>query len=520
LNRRSNAIFDIVGCILVFALLCLRTLMYQYTHIHQLGFVDDAFYYFVVAQHIAQDGMSTFDGITLTNGYHPLWMALLTLQLKIAGPSLLLTRCVEYLLGGTALVFALLCARLPNRILKIFFTVGFFAILSKTSFNGMETALFACCFSLFTFASDRHGKENLAGGVIDGILAVAVIASRIDAVLFVLPQLFFAAKSWRRRVVSLAIVGACGGVYACANQRYFGIAMPISGEVKSLGGLQANWTLFRFLGRSSELTAWLWFATGLLFLLALFLLRKPRPYVSRPVVAGFLAGYALFVIRLAFLSSWVIWPWYNYPLIIGYIACVPWLLVMLENGLRQRKVALKPAYAAAVIVLFVVVLAGLVKTFKSPQRFKLDELSAAGPDLPRDVVEALHGSRVAMGDRAGNFAYHYQGSVNQMEGLVNDVQYFRMLRDKKNARDLLCERGIRFVVAYERDLTDYKVHLVHTIRPELSQYAGPEIEVSREDQVARVADLSPARPGGGWPYLYVWRLRCEVKQGVTVGSAE
>src|SRR5512145_2884009 len=35
---------------------------------------DDAYYYFKVAQNIAEGHGSTFDGINLTNGYHPLWM--------------------------------------------------------------------------------------------------------------------------------------------------------------------------------------------------------------------------------------------------------------------------------------------------------------------------------------------------------------------------------------------------------------------------------------------------------------
>jgi len=38
---------------------------------------DDAYYYFVIARNLAYGLGSTFDGIAPTNGYHPLWMALL-----------------------------------------------------------------------------------------------------------------------------------------------------------------------------------------------------------------------------------------------------------------------------------------------------------------------------------------------------------------------------------------------------------------------------------------------------------
>ena len=37
---------------------------------------DDAYYYFKVAQNITEGYGSTFDGVNLSNGYHPLWMAI------------------------------------------------------------------------------------------------------------------------------------------------------------------------------------------------------------------------------------------------------------------------------------------------------------------------------------------------------------------------------------------------------------------------------------------------------------
>ena len=39
---------------------------------------DDSFYYFQIAYHLAEGKFSTFDGLTRTNGYHPLWLLLIT----------------------------------------------------------------------------------------------------------------------------------------------------------------------------------------------------------------------------------------------------------------------------------------------------------------------------------------------------------------------------------------------------------------------------------------------------------
>ena len=40
-------------------------------------FEDDAYFYFQIARNILVHGASSFDGLTLTNGYHPLWMGVL-----------------------------------------------------------------------------------------------------------------------------------------------------------------------------------------------------------------------------------------------------------------------------------------------------------------------------------------------------------------------------------------------------------------------------------------------------------
>jgi hypothetical protein len=180
----------------------------------------------------------------------------------------------------------------------------------------------------------------------------------------------------------------------------------------------------------------------------------------------------------------------------------------LHEGFHNRQVA-RQLIPATALGLFAILLLGLPKAF-SHRRPQIGAVvaPAASQDLPQAVARSIDGARVAMGDRAGSFAYHYPGSVNQLEGIMNDDQYFRTLRNKTDVKALLCERNVQFLVAYETDLPEYKMHLVHTIRPELSQYPAPGIPVFRDDQIARLPDLSPDRPAEGTTYLYVWKLRC------------
>ena len=50
-------------------------------------FIDDAFYYLLIARNFAQSGIPTFDGIHATNGFHPLWMLMLAAMYKAIGQS-------------------------------------------------------------------------------------------------------------------------------------------------------------------------------------------------------------------------------------------------------------------------------------------------------------------------------------------------------------------------------------------------------------------------------------------------
>ncbi len=86
-----------------------------------LGFVpDDAFYYFGVAEHVREGWWFSFDGLTRTNGFHPLWALVITPVLAVAGHQFayvlvagtiltalaiaVLARCSEHLWDGRVAV--------------------------------------------------------------------------------------------------------------------------------------------------------------------------------------------------------------------------------------------------------------------------------------------------------------------------------------------------------------------------------------------------------------------------------
>ncbi len=72
-------------------------------------FIDDAFYYLIIARNFAQTGVPTFDGMHATNGFHPLWMLLLAAMHRIVGPDADIFRQIlgAKVLEALALGFAL-----------------------------------------------------------------------------------------------------------------------------------------------------------------------------------------------------------------------------------------------------------------------------------------------------------------------------------------------------------------------------------------------------------------------------
>jgi hypothetical protein len=495
-------------CILVFAALCARQLLLQYLQQGQPFFVDDAYYYLLIARNWLTKGLSSFDGVRLTNGYHPLWMGILVLQYKLFSQSLLLTRCLEYLFGGIALAASLLVFRLRGLLTNLLFTIGFFLLLTRIALDGMETSIFACCFCLLVYSLTRSSDRPVWQGALDGIFVVLTIASRLDAAVFALPYVLLAAHSRARKTTALAITAVLGLIYMAVNHHYFGLAMPVSGEVKSLGGTQLNRPLLKILERPWQIQTALLYLILLAIPLGIALWPRTTSAMQRALIGAYIVGTICFTVRLLFFSSWIIWPWYGYPLLIGYVACVPVLLQMLAR--RFAGLRLSPFTIATITVLFVCAFGlSLWRSIRHRHAGKQDYF------VLNDEALAAYGGRlnnglVAMGDRAGNFAYIYGGGVEQIEGLANDREFLMLLRQRADIKPLLCQRGVQFVVTYAPDLGNYQTFDVDVIRPMLSQYTVPPIGVSRRDEVGNFSDLSrfDDKGGTGNSHLYIWKLSC------------
>jgi hypothetical protein len=56
---------------------------------------DDAFYYLQIARNLVATGRSTANGLSATNGYHPLWLAVMTAFAAVVPDRELLLRAAD-----------------------------------------------------------------------------------------------------------------------------------------------------------------------------------------------------------------------------------------------------------------------------------------------------------------------------------------------------------------------------------------------------------------------------------------
>lgn len=515
---------------------------------------DDAFYYFVIARNLARDGASTFDGLVLTNGYQPLWQAVLALQ-SLLTPSFAPVVFIECaaLFGATLLALREIGRSHPWMMcLAAALMAGL--LYYPLVLDGMESDLVFLASAAFLAALGASARSRESTGWLLAATAVAVVGARIDAAAFVVPALVMAPIPLRHKQRALALLAVCGAIYAGVNQLVFRTPLPVSGLAKSLGGFGRNHALLQQVAEAwtgtdeSTPRRFLAFVRGLpgqtvwiaAITLVLLLAQPDRRSFAGRLAAALLLGFALYAGRLLFFSSWRVWEWYAYPIFLFLLVDVPMIAVLLEEKsgrMRQAVAALAVAALIAASALYTwreALLAVVVLTaaWFVPLRPRLATMllglvlmGAAAIAMARtqprpnplialfskpvaDQVSAVtDGAAVAISDFAGAFAYFYDGPVSQLEGLVNDVGYLDAMRKREPIEPLLCARGVRFIVSFQKEIGDYSSFVYRPLRPFLTTFDGPQITVRREDEVAKIADASAYGVIDPTWRVYAWRLR-------------
>jgi hypothetical protein len=183
---------------------------------------DDTFYYLKIAANIAEGRGSVFSPGEPTNGYHPLWMAVLVTAHAILRPGRDAFLLVAMLLGAVlssaaAWIFRLVLLRHgfgePRSTAGMaFFLFSPWSVLLVLS--GLETALFYLLFFLYllVFRTSSGGEPRMLSMVVLGLCAGMLDLARTDSI--IITGIGYAIILFGRRPISRKLAGLAAALAA------------------------------------------------------------------------------------------------------------------------------------------------------------------------------------------------------------------------------------------------------------------------------------------------------------------
>lgn len=349
-------------------------------------FEDDAFFYLQIARNLALTGAVSFDGISATNGVHPLWLGVLASGAWLTHAAGLPVEAGLVLTAGLPLLgFAILCPPLI-----------FAAILAAVYLSGfgMEGVLGALLFTVLSLVAERGWRWSLA------LIALALVLCRIDF----LPPLSLLALWFtlgRRRLVLPLCIGMVAGIAAsfAANWAMAGEILSISaaqklGESVQIAGLEL---LQINLSTPGNLLRFAIYAAALTLLVTA---KRPRVVLTAPTFHLCLASFLALHANASALRDW----YFSVPVLTALAASA----LVITQGRRAWLFTL-------LCLLLPVAATGAQMTWwhQESQRYRsfLDGIERSGPPLM-----AYDGS--------GYIAFRlYPRAVINGDGLVNSSEF-------------------------------------------------------------------------------------------------
>jgi hypothetical protein len=418
---------------------------------------DDAYYYTVTASNFAATGKMTFDGYSVTNGYHPLWFWIQVLTYKLGMSRLSVTNqavvvlCMQYLIFGCTLggtMWWILRNRARTSVVSAAMLGLIVLIYPKHTsifLSGMETVLVLPLLILFLqFTWTARWKWA-------GVIGCVLVMSRLDTLVYVIAPVIVLTALLERSSVRLFVKRAfqVGGppllVTLALMLTYritFGHPLPIHGVCRSsFPAVHLQWhhltqpVSFAFSSGAPGLLASVNLPTALIALPVCGLLLFPKGTFSPPQRAAALWLVVLGMIQLASFILFQKWakpisPWYLAPLIVfsaGAIAAA-------ATHLAGRRAILWACLALAGLL---VVLSGI----REVRRTGLRRL----PSRLEQFVETRGRGAVWAATDCGNISFRTGARFVNLDGLINGFDYQAALRDGR-LKAYLEEADVRYLL--------------------------------------------------------------------------
>jgi len=423
---------------------------------------DDAYYYFAIARELARTGRASFDGETLTNGFHPLWLACVTaVQALGADPerSVHLALSLSALFGTAtcALVYAILRAVAAPRAAALAAAAAYAVhpYVVVESVNGLETALSVCALAVVAWTHvrilARDGAPSPRDGMRLGLALGFAMLARTDSVLVAPPVLLHlawrgrGARRWLPPAAAVALASLL--VLPWLAWSWLAVGSLAQDSARALSDLARSGYLAAH-GDALSVRA----ARGLELAREAFLVRVPRAYLAPwrgaelpalAVAAGLLAAMLALPVsparerarrRAALLAApalgiaatlldhaalrWWLREWYFAPMglvcALGLGLALAWLDEAFAAPAARPARARAALYAGAALLLLAALGPQRAQRWVEPSPRRLNQLIAAR----WLAAHAPPGARVGAWN-AGLLGYFSERTVVNLDGVVN-----------------------------------------------------------------------------------------------------
>jgi hypothetical protein len=425
-----------------------------------LRVVDDAGYYMNTAQNMALGHGMTFDGIHPTNGFHPLWLLMLVPLFLFHGTPETMVRLVVLLqillLSVAFLLLYRTQSRLFSRRAALLSGIGFLWLVFMQSVNGMESALFALLLvMLYAYGLKiSQGPISWERAALFGVILGLLLLSRLDMIFIPLAMLPFSisyVKDPATRSRALIVVTAAGAAttaivapYLLFNLMQFGSPMPISGALKSSFPAIAlgHGTFSAFNNRHYVIV-------GFAALWLLWRIIKTRTVLARPTDGYYSLATAVlaWAVILHFLDTilflrWGVFAWHFilYPLfaVIALAGVVDWALKRSLLGNHRGLYWLAPG----IMLVLAIRNEYARETYPLDHAWHVAAYNAAVWARQHTAADTVF----AMSD-AGHFAFFSGRRVINLDGLVNNLDYQRVIAARR-VRQYLRDNHVQYLVLH------------------------------------------------------------------------
>ncbi len=384
-------------------------------------FTDDFYYYLTTAKNYINLGVVTFDKISLTNGFQPLWFLIITLVYFVF-PNDIIFNCI--IIG---LIFLLTLFSYIN--FRKYFTqnnykmeeceliASIIAYLSLFfSKNGMEVSL-----AIFFFSwSLLYLKSNI---LLCSLLCFLTFLSRLEFIIFYfvifVNELFLNKKILNISfLLKLSLLPLLIFIYLLTNIYFFGVPLPQSGIAKSLNqNIIFNKETFSFLFADGYgmkfITLMFYFnCLGLIFLFT----NKLKNLTKLSIITNI-----IFFSSNSLRSAWPLWTWHFFFFSIS-------TGLLLNDFLNNFKILYKASFNILIGVFFTV-----SYLFLFIENFNINNDHMLNVAKKIDKYYSNENNKIfAMGDMAGKVSYLLDKKLIQLEGLVGGNKVINKIKSEES----------------------------------------------------------------------------------------